>query len=224
MIHQHLNEIDSTQSYLLSEYELDQNILISCDQQMSGHGRMDRKWDFHPGTLCCSFTLTPNATFSLTSIEIAVLIKDFIDKTFMKKTFLKWPNDLMTNSGKKLGGIIINSKSSSSHLAVGVGINFNPIETEVDYNVGSVFNTTQELDFQNIASDLYHYLLSNRTESSVLIDKWEEACIHLNRNVMLFDDKSKQHGRFIGLGKSGEALLMNQSQVSKVYSGSLRVL
>ncbi|MAZ49083.1 MAG: biotin--[acetyl-CoA-carboxylase] ligase [Halobacteriovoraceae bacterium] len=208
MKHEHFQEINSTQDYLLERNPRDE-YLVSCDTQTDGRGRYGRKWENTEGSLCFSFTLRAGAVMTHAPLEVAVLINQY----FENRLRVKWPNDLFDKSLKKCGGILIDTKGST--LTVGVGLN---LSASSDYG-----HILEEAEFKNIekkhlAGKIYQYILDNRLHGDKVIELWERYCIHMNQEVTIDETK----GNFIGLGPEGEAMLNVQGDHTKsFFTGSL---
>ena len=223
MNHIHLNSIPSTQDYLMDNFENPkEGILVSTNLQTQGKGQYERAWKQFEGSLAFSFTLAPNPVITLSSLEIPVLIRNYLKEKFNIETKFKWPNDLMNTTGEKIGGILIN-RQGNHDLVIGVGINLWPIEHQTDflYKAGSLFKTRDEFDPKTLALEIYHYILNNRLGSSQIIKAWNESCIYLNQKVEIKENNISHHGVFQGLGDNGQALLFDGQKQLEIYTGSL---
>ncbi len=206
MKHEHLQEINSTQDYLLALNPRDE-YLVSCERQTAGRGRYGRVWNEQDGSLSFSFSLKPSHVMTHSPLEVAVLINQF----FENKLRLKWPNDLFDKDIKKCGGILIDSKGSN--LIVGVGLNF--LENQ---DFGAIGLKDKKLFKREMAADIYQYILSNRMHSEQVLATWEKYCIHMHQQVKIEDTL----GEFIGLGPQGEAILkVHGATTQSFFSGSL---
>jgi BirA family biotin operon repressor/biotin-[acetyl-CoA-carboxylase] ligase len=234
MYHHHFHSINSTQIYLKDNLDAlkksEENILISCSHQTDGIGRRGNVWDNYDNSIAMSFTYKPNAIASLTPLEIGVITVRFFKKVFNKELKLKWPNDLMTNDGKKCGGILCQYIDQNTVL-VGIGINLGKheriINHEYRYAVGSIDQglILSEIDQEKIANELYAYLLEERLRDPKEIrNEFNSHCIHMNKEVFLFEDGIDRVGFFRGIGENGEATIEINGEVKSFLSGSLTIL
>ncbi len=104
--------------------------VILAERQTGGRGRLDRTWSSPEGGLYLSIILRPGIPpEGLVSLPLAMGVGVC---TALRKwgldAWLKWPNDVLVNE-KKISGILMESKSSSDVVIVGIGINLN---TELD--------------------------------------------------------------------------------------------
>lgn len=230
----HLNLCDSTQNYLKIHFatlkDEDLDLLISCEKQSNGYGRNGNQWFHYEEALAFSFSLKPNSIYSLTSLEIGVLICEFFESKYKKNIFLKWPNDLMLDPFKKCGGIIIHSQGESDALIVGVGLNLSqgnvfPISDQYEHSFLFSNNIFTE-DFKKRMPELiYNYILENRLSAKEVLTQFNQKCIHLNLPVEYEKNGEKFIGEFIGLGENGEAKIQNsKNQMEKIISGNLTIV
>ena len=235
MYHTHFNIIHSTQIYLRDNLiELKSHsdeILISTSEQTLGVGRKGSQWDTYANSLAMSFTIKPNFVPTLTPIEIGILIIDFLKSEYNISIKLKWPNDLLTNEGKKCGGIIaqyIDPETVIAGFGINLGSHFSS-ETPVHYKhgLGNVSDSIKLLpeDHKIIPVKLYKFILKNRIFDEEQIRKrFKESCIHIGRNVKIDDDGVYFTGRFIGIGKNGEALVEINDNIHSFLSSSLKII
>lgn len=219
--HIHLNECDSTQDLLKEQLNNQSDlslVLVSCENQISGRGRGNNRWKAMPGTLCFSLNLLPSPIASYTALEISVIIAMYFNAQG-KKLSLKWPNDLLDQSFKKCGGILI--QVNQNFLITGIGLNFFTNNNEF----GSLYSKEFELDKKLWSFSLAKFITENRFKSvETLRKEWLNFCGHLNQMVRITEGSETYEGIFQGLGQHGEAELCIDGQVRHLYNGSLRII
>ena len=94
---------------------------IVADTQVSGRGRRGSKWESKEGDLIASWRINREISelppIGLLQISLGALVSGLIDCD------LKWPNDLVSAGGGKIGGILIEAKSTDGGFRLGIGIN-----------------------------------------------------------------------------------------------------
>ncbi len=235
MYHTHFNTIHSTQIYLRDNlFELKSHsdeILISTSEQTLGIGRKGSQWDSYANSLAMSFTMKPNPVPTLTPIEIGVLAIEFLKSEYDISIKLKWPNDLLTGEGKKCGGIIAQYIDTETVIA-GLGLNLGSlpsgdVPSHYKHGLGNVSDSLQLTaeDQKNIPLKLYQFILKNRiTDEIDMQNRFQEACIHIGKNVTVDDDGDDYTGKFIGIGKNGEAIVEIDGAARSFLSSSLKIL
>lgn len=109
-------------------------LALYTDDQQNGRGQQGNDWNSDIGkniTLTIAFPLTPpqNIDVVLLNKALSVSILAPIQKQVSQSLFLKWPNDIVTES-KKLGGLLmeITQINQQKFLVLGIGINVNQLD------------------------------------------------------------------------------------------------
>ena len=89
--------------------------------QTSGRGRRGSSWQTQEGGLACTWIFS-KATLEryspgLIQTSVGAAVSDALG------CCVKWPNDLMTKDGRKLGGILVEGNSKDDGIRVGIGLN-----------------------------------------------------------------------------------------------------
>ncbi|HXC59373.1 MAG TPA: biotin--[acetyl-CoA-carboxylase] ligase, partial [Steroidobacteraceae bacterium] len=123
--------VDSTNSQLLARGAPPPGRFdfLTAEFQSAGRGRRGRSWLAPPaGAVCLSwswcFEGLPSAMGAL-SLAIGVASRRALQRLGIDGVQLKWPNDLVTSTGK-LGGILIEMRTESAgpvHVVIGIGLN-----------------------------------------------------------------------------------------------------
>ncbi|MEA9355012.1 biotin--[acetyl-CoA-carboxylase] ligase [Bacteriovorax sp. PP10] len=235
MYHTHFSTIHSTQIYLrdnLVELKThDDEILITTSEQTLGIGRKGSQWDSYANSLAMSFTMKPNPVPTLTPIEIGVLAIEFLKSEYNISIKLKWPNDLLTTEGKKCGGIIAQYINTETVIA-GLGLNLGSLPVtdapaHYKHGLGNVSDaiSLQASDQKDIPAKLYQFILKHRiSDTADLQARFYNACIHIEKMVNVDDDGDDYTGKFMGIGKNGEALVEIDNEVRSFLASSLKIL
>lgn len=128
----HLEEVDSTNSYIMREApRLEAPVMIVARTQTAGQGQRGNSWEAEPGAnltfsvFYCPEELPPLAQFSL-SEAVALSVVDFLGEHGVDAK-VKWPNDIYVGD-RKICGILIRHSimgNKVSYSVIGVGINVN---------------------------------------------------------------------------------------------------
>jgi hypothetical protein len=94
---------------------------IMTKKQTRGRGRRGDKWQSEEGDMLATWNISKS---NLENVSPGILqITAGASIAAILKIGLKWPNALMSNDFRKMGGIVIESDSGNDYLRVGVGIN-----------------------------------------------------------------------------------------------------
>ncbi len=232
MKHIHLETCESTQKYML-EFIKENNkdahdFLVSCNIQTHGVGQKQNSWDSYNSSLCFSFTAKENEMITLTPLEVGAIICQMFNSEFEVDLKLKWPNDIMNESGEKVGGILIH-KAGDSPLIIGVGLNLLAHHQDklkaYDYKAGFIFKNISVIPTkEDFAKNIFKFFKKNRLTKTETILNWNSHCVHLNKTVTIKDGSTEKTGVFKGIGQNGQALITDKGETFEYYSGSLRIL
>jgi BirA family transcriptional regulator, biotin operon repressor / biotin---[acetyl-CoA-carboxylase] ligase len=225
--HIHHESIDSTSLFLKNHFKSlikeAQQILVSTDKQTQGRGRSDHGWEQPKNSLAFSFTLKPCNELTLTSLELGILLSQFLKG----KLFLKWPNDIINLDYKKCGGILC-QLIDRDHLVIGIGLNlghFNESDYDFDYPIGAIdpHLKLNQQEYKSLPFDIYQFILKNRMKPEEIISTWSKYCFHTNKKVKIIDGSTINEGLFKGINKDGAALLEIEGKEKIIMCGSLFV-
>jgi BirA family transcriptional regulator, biotin operon repressor / biotin---[acetyl-CoA-carboxylase] ligase len=104
--------------------------VLVADHQTAGRGRLGRSWEAPPGSsLLVSVLLRPAIRPSeapILSLFSAITLLQAIEESSGLSVSCEWPNDLVTREGRKLGGVLLESRIEGGrllHVVIGVGVN-----------------------------------------------------------------------------------------------------
>lgn len=182
-----------------------QRVIVA--DQLSGRGRRGSKWESVPGDLLASWKinreLTEISTPGILQIGIGAAVSEILNCE------LKWPNDLISIRGEKIGGIMIEANSSNPGFRIGIGINSTPrlvngnsclgwSDTIGDVSLKEVFRMVDSgvsgiLERLEMVPDLDQRCLE--------ISGWKAISASLSRGVVA--EIENESVRVIGLNKDG---------------------
>jgi BirA family biotin operon repressor/biotin-[acetyl-CoA-carboxylase] ligase len=123
-----LAEVGSTndEARRLAERGAPHGTLVIAHVQTSGRGRLGRTWISSPGdALTMSVILRPDLpVHALPRVVLAAGVA--LAETCGAGCRLKWPNDLVSDEGKKLGGVLAEVETRSGQVqfvVLGIGVN-----------------------------------------------------------------------------------------------------
>ncbi len=104
----------------------EEGLVVIADNQISGRGRNGKKWVSLPKcSLLMSILLRPAENHLHQMLPAAALaVCDMVWKIFRYKVSIKWPNDIVV-SGRKLGGLLAESKVTPNGVITVLGIGLN---------------------------------------------------------------------------------------------------
>jgi len=186
-------------------------LAIFAEEQTAGRGRAGTKW--HSGradSILCSILLTAcKCNPELLSLACPVAVAEAVGKIANSQAKIKWPNDIILN-GKKVAGIIVESKTVNDRTAyiVGIGINCHqkkssfPRElqttaTSIDIESRSICDRISLA--KRLLSSLDHWLEAAQDTSKKVTDRWRKLSTLLNQRITVIYNGKKFTGNCVGI-------------------------
>ncbi len=186
-------------------------LVIFAEEQTAGRGRAGSKWQSgHGDSILCSIVLTGcKLNPELLSLTCAVAVADGLGKIGGSEAKIKWPNDITLN-GKKVAGILLESRSNSTSdtYVLGIGINCHqqkasfPVElqstaTSIDIESHSIADRVSLS--KRLLTSVDHWLEVAAKKSEKVIEKWRKLSIQLNHRVKLIYNGREFAGNCTGI-------------------------
>ncbi|MBK7981766.1 MAG: biotin--[acetyl-CoA-carboxylase] ligase [Ignavibacteriae bacterium] len=231
----YVEEIDSTNSYLMSESEnLPNGTVLLSEFQIDGKGRLNRKWYSIKGN---------NLTFSIlfnkkieklninhVNLAASLAVAQSIENLFQLKTELKWPNDILVKN-KKLSGILLESSYKNSKLekfVIGIGINVNQTKFEGEYKVRPTsvkYEAKKEIARERLLNEILNNLENNinelNTNAKSILDEWRDKCRMIGEHITIDSNNNLLHGIFYDIDANGFMILKIGDKLEKITNGDI---
>jgi BirA family transcriptional regulator, biotin operon repressor / biotin---[acetyl-CoA-carboxylase] ligase len=144
---------------------------------------------------------------------------------------VKWPNDLILETGK-IGGILIEAKTIGEQVlfvVVGIGLNINLTVRQLPLGAKSAYvETKTRYDNRKLLRRIIERMSSeyaNLKEPMIIVNEWWRQCVHRDVRVeMTLRDKTLA-GITRGLDEDGSLILeTDRHKIVRVGDGTLRLL
>ena len=186
-------------------------LVVFAEEQTAGKGRAGNLW--HSGrsdSILCSIVLTKSKlSAELLSLTCAVAVAEAIGKPAKSQAKIKWPNDILL-SGKKIAGILLESKTHNAGnvFILGIGINchqkkdsfpeeLRPAAMSMDIESRSV---TDRISLaKRLLTSIDDWLETAQMDPEKVTDRWRELSIQLGHRVALIFNGRKFTGHCIGV-------------------------
>lgn len=222
-------EIDSTNTATLHQAGLAEGAIIAADLQRAGKGRLGRTWQSPPGVnLYFSLVLYPKLPkpqwggFSLTAgVALAQTLSELgVDVN------LKWPNDLQV-AGRKLGGILLESKGD--RLVIGVGLNVNQTVFSDDLLATSLKTISgkawrRDLLLSRLAEKLFELCKTWDQGHKQILAAWRQYDVILGQRIVALAPHGQINGLALDVGDNGELYILGDDGIRHcVHSGEVSI-
>ncbi|WP_180968252.1 biotin--[acetyl-CoA-carboxylase] ligase [Cytobacillus massiliigabonensis] len=234
--------VDSTQKVaqrLVFEGASEGTIIIA-EEQLSGRGRMDRKWHSPKYTgIWMSVILRPNlppAKAPQLTLITAVAVVQAIEEMTGMTPEIKWPNDILLN-GKKVTGILTEMQADADRIhsiIIGIGINVNqqledypedlkPIATSLAIEYGQKLERAELIKLLLVKLEkLYTIYLDQGFFPIKLL--WESYAISIGKNITARTITGAISGQALGITDDGVLMIEDShGTVHHVYSADIEL-
>ena len=185
-------------------------LAVFAEQQSAGRGRGGNTWVSAKGQsiLCSILLLNETCQPEILTLATAVAVAEAIGRCGSKQPQIKWPNDILIG-GKKLAGILVESKISKGHFnyVIGIGINchqkkdsFPPelrqAATSIDIESKTICDRISLA--KRLLVSLDEWLVETKKNSATILDRWYQLSAQLGRRVTLQYNRRNFTGRVLG--------------------------
>ena len=186
-------------------------LVIFAEEQTAGRGRAGTKWlSSRSDSILCSIVLTDcKLNSELLSLTCAVAVAEAVGKPAKLEARIKWPNDIILN-GKKVAGILLESKTDNggNTCIIGIGINchqtkdsfpteLQSIATSIDIESHSIIDRISLA--KRLLTSIDHWLEAAAQTSEKVIDQWLNLSVQLGNRVKLIYNGQQFTGNCIGI-------------------------
>ena len=204
--------------------------LVIAQEQTQGRGRQGRVWQEAHSGFYATYILKSESdlhNFFCLPLVVGLSIAELFASLHLEST-IKWPNDVLSLSGKKLSGILIEylKEGGRNVFLVGVGINLKG-EPSAESRAVSIFTETGRVFTpQVIATSLGEKLFSNFKEVEEsgfknFRENWLRHTRGIGSTLSVHVGREIVTGIFRGVGPLGYLLLEVEGVVKEISSGEL---
>lgn len=227
-----LDIIDSTNTYVLdNSTTLPDLCVVSAKFQSKGKGRMDRVWEGEYGAnLLFSMLIKDKSVvsnFASLSLLSAAVVASTIESYGIKGVSIKWPNDVYI-SGKKVTGILMESKSLEKNraIALGIGINLNQKHFEGNFTATSIsLELGHDIPLEEFKDKIYATLEREvsllKTGESKYMDYFRSHNYLLKKEVSFIYNNKSLKGVVIGVNDDNTLLVDVNGETLSLFSGEV---
>lgn len=248
----HVHSTDSTNQLLPQRFGESPWSCVIADTQNAGHGRRGRSWESPEGGLWMSATLplTENFTnFQSLTLMTGLAVLRALDRlrtgtpvsssATQQPLGLKWPNDIVTSTGLKIGGIIAKTWFQGSRpgpLLIGLGLNLeNPIPPELKEQAQNLAALSPHLPgeglelrialtrliLQELHSD---YLKLKAHGFQIFQQEMRDKCTTLGQDINILSGQGKQRAaKALDIDSLGRLMVSCNGQIAFLDSGEISI-
>ncbi|WP_265017366.1 biotin--[acetyl-CoA-carboxylase] ligase [Wolbachia endosymbiont (group A) of Epistrophe grossularia] len=219
----HYKEVSSTNEEALDLIDkgISNETVIIADKQTEGRGRTGKSWISPEGNLYASLIINQETDVSklteltfVTALAVGNTLLSFISDSNVQH---KWPNDILID-GKKISGILLEKRSDSNWLIIGIGINVNHAPLPGTTCISNYGESVSNMDL------LKELIINfNKLRKQWLFDgfyaireMWLKKAFKMNEQISVKLADKLYEGIFADIDKSGK-LVLQQKDGSLIY-------
>jgi len=186
-------------------------LVVFAEEQTAGRGRSGAKWHSrHGDSLLFSMALIGcDVGSELLSLTCAVAVAEAIGQVGPTHAQIKWPNDIVL-AGKKLAGILVESRQSTTSKVHIIGIGINCHQTLDDFPP-ELQETATSLDLaggarcqrvtvaKRVLTSLDHWFTTAERDSKRVTETWSHLSTQLGQRLTLSCNRKRFTGNCIGV-------------------------
>ena len=234
-----LDKTESTNSEAIKLAKFtDKPTFIVAKKQTHGRGRIDRSWSDPSGNFSGSILIKLDEdlqNLALRSFVAAVSVFDAVNQKIGNEHELsiKWPNDLLLN-GKKICGILLETKSLGAGNALVIGIGINLLSSpdlddmqNVSIKAGSILGETGiKIDPIELSEKIAHqYALREnqfRTKGFSEIRRiWLDRAAKLGEKITARTPNFEYCGIFDSIDEKGQLIMIANGEKKKIAAAEI---
>ena len=229
-----LDAIDSTNNYLkkiILNEGINDYTVVTAKFQTQGKGQLGTEWEseYSKNLICSVYKKNINIKvqdqFVISALVSLALIKT-LGKVNLSNSYIKWPNDIMSDN-KKICGILIENIVKENYIkdaVIGIGLNVNQTIFNNLPNAASIKNligTTCSID--EILKDLvknikYYFNELDKSSINSIFEKYEDALFRINKPSTFKNSKGEVFSGYIkGVSRLGKLNVMLEDNLVESY-------
>lgn len=211
-----------------------EGVAVVAEEQLEGRGRRGRTWASPPGVnLLVSIGLRPSvAARDAWQLGQAVALAARSTCATAASVDLKWPNDVVTPDGRKVGGVLVETAVDEDRLSeavVGIGLNVNWRAADMPAELGGTATSLAELagaqlDRARLLGRLLEELereLAAVEAGEAPLERYRAACRTLGSTVEVDAGGRILRGVATDLDPSGALVILTDDGPVPVASGEV---
>lgn len=234
--------VESTQkiAHLLASKNVPEGTVVIAEEQISGKGRMSRKWYSPKYTgIWMSLILRPNIPLTkapqLTLLTAVAIVQAMEEMTGLTPE-IKWPNDILMN-GKKISGILTELQAEADRIhsiIIGMGINVNQKKEDFPPELQGIASSLlvekgEPISRANLIKSIFKhfeklYLLYLDQGFFPIKLLWEGYAVSIGKIIKARTLTSTIEGRALGITDDGVLVLEDSNGViHHIYSADIEL-
>ena len=207
----------------------DPGLVVVAEQQSSGRGRLDRRWE-SPARAGLLMSLlvqpdVPTARLPLIPLLTGLAVVEAVRAVAELPARVKWPNDVLVD-GRKLGGILV-ERTARGAVVVGIGVNVStrpdelpvPTATSVQIAGGSADRESLAKEILRAFERRYDAFVGSAGVADSVLPAFREVCETISQEVVVqLPDGASVRGIAVTVDDGGMLVVREANGVERAWS------
>lgn len=211
-----------------------EGVAVVAEEQLAGRGRRGRTWTSPPGlNLMLSVALRPRlAVDDAWQLGQSVALATREACLPVASVHLKWPNDIVSEGGRKVGGILLETALDGSRMAaavIGIGLNVNWAAADMPPEIAATATSLADLGGAPVdrIALLERLLAALDAEVAAVeagrspLERYRAACSTLGAEVVVEVGEGTIAGRATGIDGGGALVVTTAAGPRSVTTGEV---
>lgn len=185
-------------------------LCVAAEHQTAGRGRRGRVWQSLPGqSILCSI-LIEDFSPALLTLAAPLAVVDAMFSCCRLHSVIKWPNDILID-GKKIAGILLESRTAGRRTISVVGIGINVCQTKTFFATipleAPAVSLAMKLGrrpsrnklLRHLFEHLEHWIDTATQNPEKLLDAWKRHNRQIGSRIELESDGKQYRGTCVGI-------------------------
>lgn len=240
----HFDSIDSTNRYaksIVGNTIIPNKLVIMADSQTNGYGRSQKNWESSSDKGLWMSAVIPVSvnieTLPQSTLVLAVAVQKAIHDVLGLNLKIKWPNDLLSQNGKKCAGLLVENVlldnidnpvctlQSQYMLILGIGLNVTQDSGDFSIDIKNIATSLYLLSgvktdknqlIKNILINIEHFFSAWQHDGFANIrQQWLKHSFSIGQDIHFTINNQYREGQIVDLTESG-ALLVSLTDGSTI--------
>ncbi|MCH7402668.1 biotin--[acetyl-CoA-carboxylase] ligase [Belliella kenyensis] len=214
---------------MLKSGKVTEGSIVIAGEQTHGKGQRGNVWKSAPDeNLTFSLVLKPSFLNAMDQFDLNIMVSLAVVEAlayFDLELLVKWPNDIYTKNGYKVGGILFEnviSKGKVSGSVVGIGLNVNQRTIGLDHATSLINISKRQFDLKTVFDLIVHrieqnYIMLKSGKHKQLKESYLKQ-MYLFNVWSKYSDENEFFGKIRGIADDGKLIIEKESGMINFYA------
>lgn len=221
------DEVDSTNDIASDKLDGTERVLVVAHRQRGGRGRRNRAWASPPGGIWASIgdaRPLPASTAWVEPYAMALAATEAVRAVGIPAS-VAWPNDVVDQTGAKLGGILVTTRVAGDRrtkTVCGIGLNANVAEDAIPDRAASIRGAVGRVDRLALLGHIVAAYERYREHPADTRRRWIHRSATIGNRVHVSLADTSVDGTAVDITESGDLVVDRGTDTTTISPGECR--